>query len=74
MDIHSNSILGEVVAYDFHTASVFSKHKIDFCCNGKRSLAEAYHNAEDITQQLVSNWKRAFKKRKARSRILMHGH
>jgi len=62
MDIHSNSIIGEVVAYDFHTASVFSKHKIDFCCNGKRSLAEACHNAEDITQQLVSELKESLQK------------
>ena len=41
MDIHSNSIIGEVVAYDFHTASVFSKHKIDFAANGKRSLTRS---------------------------------
>ena len=61
MDIHSNSIIGEVVAYDFHTASVFSKHKIDFLLQWQKSLAEACHNAEDITQQLVSELKRAFK-------------
>ena len=62
MDIHSNSIIGEVVAYDFHTASIFSKHQIDFCCNGKRSLAEACNNAEDVTSQLVEELKESLQK------------
>ena len=62
MEIHYNSIIGEVVAYDFHTASIFSKHQIDFCCNGKRSLAEACNNAEDVTSQLVEELKESLQK------------
>lgn len=30
--------IGEFVAQDFRTASLFSKYKIDFCCKGNRTL------------------------------------
>lgn len=66
MDIHSNSIIGEVVAYDFHTASVFSKYQIDFCCNGKRSIAEACSNAEDVTSKLVEELNDSLQKTEVR--------
>ncbi len=33
--------VGLLVANNFKTASVFSKYQIDFCCGGKRTLAEA---------------------------------
>lgn len=33
--------IGEIVANDFRTASVFKSNNIDFCCGGKKSLAEA---------------------------------
>ena len=32
--------IGEFVAGDFRTAAVFSKHGIDFCCKGNRTLDE----------------------------------
>lgn len=35
------SKIGEIVVEDYRTASVFKKYKIDFCCNGGRSLEEA---------------------------------
>lgn len=37
----THKLIGEYVADDFRTASVFSKHKIDFCCNGNRTINEA---------------------------------
>jgi regulator of cell morphogenesis and NO signaling len=33
--------IGEYVAEDYRTAAVFSKYKIDFCCNGGRTIDEA---------------------------------
>ncbi len=33
--------IGEIVAKDMHTAAVFKKFKIDFCCGGKKTIKEA---------------------------------
>lgn len=40
MNITEKSIVGQLVAEDYRTASVFKKNKIDFCCNGNRSIEE----------------------------------
>ncbi len=41
MKITEESIIGELVALDYRTASVFKKQGIDFCCAGNRSIAAA---------------------------------
>jgi len=33
--------IGQFVADDYRTAAIFSKYKIDFCCNGSRTIEEA---------------------------------
>ncbi len=33
--------VGEIVAHDYRAAGVFQRHGIDFCCGGRRPLAEA---------------------------------
>ncbi len=40
MVVDTNKTIGEMVADDFRTASVFSANKIDFCCKGNRTLDE----------------------------------
>jgi regulator of cell morphogenesis and NO signaling len=30
--------IGQLVAEDYRTATIFKKHKIDFCCKGNRSI------------------------------------
>ncbi len=39
-----NTTIGEIVATDFRTATIFSKYNIDFCCKGNRTLEEACKN------------------------------
>jgi regulator of cell morphogenesis and NO signaling len=41
MNILEKQTIGEYVAKDFRTASVFSKYGIDFCCKGNRTIEEA---------------------------------
>lgn len=41
MSIQENQIIGELVANDYRTASVFKKHGIDFCCQGNRTIQDA---------------------------------
>ncbi len=38
---NSQKSIGQFVADDYRTAAIFSKHKIDFCCNGNRTIEEA---------------------------------
>ena len=38
--------VGDIVATDFRAASVFEQFGIDFCCGGRRSVAEACRAAE----------------------------
>ena len=38
---YSELSLGEIVADDFRTASIFTKAGLDFCCGGKKSLRQA---------------------------------
>ena len=45
--------VGEIVASDFRTASVFEQFGIDFCCGGRRSIAEACQTAA-VDPQVVS--------------------
>lgn len=41
MSITIETKIGELVAEDYRTALVFKRHKIDFCCQGGRTIAEA---------------------------------
>lgn len=46
--------IGDIVAKDYRAAHVFTKHKIDFCCGGHRTLKSAIAKANvDETQILA---------------------
>jgi regulator of cell morphogenesis and NO signaling len=44
-ELFENTMVGDIVASDARTATVFQKFGIDFCCGGRRSLAEACRSA-----------------------------
>ncbi len=46
--------IGLFVAEDYRTAAVFSKYKIDFCCNGNRTIEEAC-NKKGIDSNILMN-------------------
>lgn len=41
MQIQKENSIGEVVTRNFHTAKVFESLGLDFCCGGKKSIADA---------------------------------
>ncbi len=41
METLEEKAIGELVAANYRTATVFKKHKIDFCCQGGRTISEA---------------------------------
>jgi len=60
MTLHPELTIGELVAHHYRTAEVFSRHGIDFCCGGKRTLFRACADkelawealADELTQAL----------------------
>ena len=52
MNIQEDQIIGELVATDYRTASVFKKYNIDFCCQGNRTINDACE-AKDLDGKLV---------------------
>ena len=52
MNIKEDQIIGELVANDYRTASVFKKYNIDFCCQGNRTIIDACE-AKEIDGKLV---------------------
>lgn len=46
--------VGEFVVEDYRNAHLFSKHGIDFCCGGKKTLKEACTNANVDTKIVIS--------------------
>jgi regulator of cell morphogenesis and NO signaling len=52
MKIQENQIIGELVAKDYRTASIFKKYGIDFCCQGNRTINDACQS-EQIDDSLV---------------------
>ena len=53
MKITEQTIIGDLVASDYRTASVFKKQGIDFCCSGNRTIAEACDKKEVEAAALV---------------------
>ncbi|TXE13368.1 iron-sulfur cluster repair di-iron protein [Algoriphagus aquimarinus] len=63
----SNSIIGELVAQDYRFATVFQQNKIDFCCQGNRTIEEACAKKSVNIDQLIKELKAASKSDEASS-------
>ena len=55
MNIQENQIIGELVAKDYRTASVFKKYGIDFCCQGNRTINEACEKKNIDSKSVVND-------------------
>lgn len=56
-------MIGEIVAEDYRTASVFKTYGIDFCCHGNRSIEEACVPQKINRENLESDLKKITKQR-----------
>jgi len=54
MILTEQSIIGELVAKDYRYAAVFQKNKIDFCCQGNRTIEEACDRKKVNSDALIS--------------------
>ena len=50
-----NQIIGELVAKDYRTASIFKKYSIDFCCQGNRTIEEACEKKNIDTKKVLED-------------------
>ncbi len=53
MTISTKSTIGELVAQDYRTASVFQSYRIDFCCQGNRTIGDVCKK-EQINEGLLT--------------------
>ena len=53
MNINQETNIGELVALNYKAAAVFKTHKIDFCCNGNRSIDEVCKNQNIDSSELI---------------------
>jgi regulator of cell morphogenesis and NO signaling len=61
MDISEKTIVGELVARDYRTASVFQSFGIDFCCKGGRPIDEACATKQVAAADVVSALQQAMR-------------
>jgi regulator of cell morphogenesis and NO signaling len=55
MNMQENQMIGELVAQDYRTASVFKKYGIDFCCQGGRTIHDACEKKNIDTKSVLSD-------------------
>lgn len=54
MNITEKSNIGEVVRFNFRTATVFQANNIDYCCGGNKTIAEACREAGADSGKLIA--------------------
>jgi len=48
------SMIGDIVATDFRAGAIFESYGIDFCCGGRRSLADACRGASADPSEVIA--------------------
>ena len=51
--MNTENKIGEIVAEDYRTASVFKKHGIDFCCGGGKTIDAACQDLDISAMELI---------------------
>ncbi|HYG40864.1 MAG TPA: iron-sulfur cluster repair di-iron protein [Cytophagales bacterium] len=59
MTVTEENIVGELVAQDYRTASVFEKFGIDFCCKGNRTIHEVCESKNITPNELLEGLNKA---------------
>jgi regulator of cell morphogenesis and NO signaling len=54
-EIYRETAIGDVVAKDLRTATVFSRYGVDFCCGGRRTIEDACVSAHLDPDRLVAD-------------------
>jgi len=54
MNVTRETTVGELVTADFRAAAVFQEFGIDFCCGGKRTIADACKQRDIDTDQVLN--------------------
>ncbi|MBK9736354.1 MAG: iron-sulfur cluster repair di-iron protein [Saprospiraceae bacterium] len=55
MNINLHSVIGELVANNYKTAQVFKTYKVDFCCNGNRTLIDLKKTDDIDLEKLIED-------------------
>ena len=60
MKINTQTLVSDIVAENYKTATIFKSHEIDFCCNGNRSIQEVSDlkniNSKELIQQIEDSF------------------
>lgn len=54
MILTKDKFIGKIVAEDYRTAQIFKNHKIDFCCQGNRSIETVCEKKSFTSEDLIA--------------------
>lgn len=64
MNISEKNMIGDIVAQDYRTASVFQFYNIDFCCSGNRTIASVSKKANIDPTALINELNQTMNQKK----------
>lgn len=70
MEISPETLVGEVVRFNFKTAAVFQENNIDFCCGGNKTITEACKVTGVASGQLIEHLQAASRQSDAEAQYL----